>query len=102
MKIKYIVFFLEYYLIEHKFYTYLCLEQNLTSIEIKNLNNNTILDTTILKVGTNDYIPAVYDNYFPTDGIVQTLTAAETLISYLKNDNDQVNYPNCDHYFRYQ
>ena len=78
------------------------IEQNGTSIEIKDLNNNTIPDTTILKVGTNDYIPAVHDNYFPTDGIVQTLTAAETLISYLKNDNDQVNYPNCDHYFRYQ
>lgn len=78
------------------------IEQNGPSIEIKDLNNNTIPDTTILKVGTNDYIPAVYDNYFPTDGIVQTLTAAETLISYLKNDNNQVNYPNCDHYFRYQ
>ena len=78
------------------------IEQNGTSIEIKDLNNNTIPDITILKVGTNDYIPAVYDNYFPTNGKVQTLTAAETLISYLKNYNDQVNYPNCDHYFRYQ
>jgi 2',3'-cyclic-nucleotide 2'-phosphodiesterase (5'-nucleotidase family) len=78
------------------------IEQNGISIEIKDLNNNTIPDTTILKVGTNDYIPAVHDNYFPTDGKVQTLTAAETLISYLKNDNNQVNYPNCNHYFRYQ
>jgi 5'-nucleotidase/UDP-sugar diphosphatase len=78
------------------------IEQNGNYIEIKDLNNNTIPDTTILSIGTNDYIPAVYENYFPTDGKVQLLTAAETIISYLKNNNDQVNYPNCDHYFRYQ
>lgn len=78
------------------------IEQNGNYIEIKDLNNNTIPDTTILTIGTNDYIPAVYEDYFPTNGKVQLLTAAETILSYLNNNNDQVNYPNCDHYFRYQ
>ncbi|SDR86856.1 5'-nucleotidase/hypothetical protein [Polaribacter sp. KT25b] len=78
------------------------IEQNGNYIEIKDLNNNTIPDATILTIGTNDYIPAVYEDYFPANGKVQLLTAAETILSYLNNYNDQVNYPNCNHYFRYQ
>ena len=78
------------------------IEQIGNSILIKDLNNNIITDDTILSIGTNDYIPAVYENYFPSNGKVQLLTAAETVISYLKNNNNQVNYPNCNHYFRYQ
>ncbi|WP_405605204.1 bifunctional metallophosphatase/5'-nucleotidase [Polaribacter sp. Asnod1-A03] len=84
------------------YYSGIYIEQNGDAIEIKDLNDNIIPDTTILSVGTNDYIPAVYSNYFPTDGEVQLLTDAETVISYLQNDNDQVNYPNCDQYFNYQ
>lgn len=71
-------------------------------IQIRDLNNNIIPDNTILTLGTNDYIPAVYDNYFPTNGNIQSLTAAETIIYYLENVNSVVSYPSCDHYFRYQ
>lgn len=71
-------------------------------IQIRDLNNNIIPDNTILTLGTNDYIPAVYDNYFPTNGNIQSLTAAETIIYYLENVNSLVSYPSCDHYFRYQ
>ncbi len=78
------------------------LEQIGNDIRIKDLNDNIIPDSTILTIGTNDYIPAVYEKYFPLIGDVQSLTAAETIISYLENNNSQVNYPNCDRYFRYQ
>jgi len=72
------------------------------SIEITDLNGNLLDDNTVLTLGTNDYIPAVYDNYFPTNGDIQTLTAAETLIDYLVNTDGDVDYPNCSRYFRYQ
>ena len=76
--------------------------QNGSFIDIRDLNNTVIPDTTILTIGTNDYIPAVHETYFPTNGQVQVLTAAETIISYLENINNQVHYQNCNHYFRYQ
>jgi hypothetical protein len=55
-----------------------------------------------LTLGTNDYIPAVYDSYFPENGDIQALTAAETIIYYLENLNSNVNYTNCSNYFRFQ
>ncbi len=84
------------------YYSGIQIEQIGDDIEIKDLNDNIIPDATILTIGTNDYIPAVYENYFPLNGNVQSLTAAETLIAYLENNNSQVNYPNCNQYFKYQ
>ena len=84
------------------YYSGIQIEQDGNDVEIKDINDNIISDSTILTIGTNDYIPAVYENYFPINGNVQSLTAAETVISYLENNNNQVNYPNCNRYFRYQ
>ena len=78
------------------------IEQLGSEIQIMDFNDQVIPDQTMLTVGINDYIPAVHEAYFPAGGDIQSLTAAETLISYLVNINSQVNYPNCDHYFRYQ
>ena len=72
------------------------------NIEISDLNSNLLSDDTVLTLGTNDYIPAVHDNYFPTNGDIQSLTAAETLIDYLVNIDGTVDYPNCERYFRFQ
>lgn len=83
------------------YYSGIQLKQIGDDIRIENLNGTIIPDTTILTVGTNDYIPAVYKNYFPSYGDVQSFTAAETVISYLENNNSQVNYPNCNNYFRF-
>jgi len=71
-------------------------------IEITDLNSNLLSDDMVLTLGTNDYIPAVYDTYFPTNGDIQTHTAAETLIYYLENINREVDYPSCSRYFRFQ
>ena len=70
-------------------------------IDVKDLNGNLIPDNTVLSVGLNDYIPAVYDDYFPNNGIVQTQTDVETVISYLKKINSEVNYSNSS-YFKFQ
>ena len=67
------------------FYSGVQIERNGNNIEFRDFNNKIIPDHTILTVGTNDYIPAVYENYFPSAGSVQPLTAAETIISYLEN-----------------
>ena len=84
------------------YYSGIQLEQDGNSIIFKDLDNNILSDDTVLSVGINDYIPAVYDTYFPTNGILQSMTAAETIISYLKTKNNQVDYSDCNRYFRYQ
>ena len=81
------------------YYSGLQIEQIGENIQIKDSNGNILTDNTILSLGINDYIPAVHETYFPTNGSIQSLTTAETIISYLVNVNSQVNYPNCDHYF---
>jgi len=71
------------------------------NIQINDLQNREIPDDYLLSVGINDYIPAVHNLYFPDNGQIQTLSAAETLIEYLKNNKNEINYSNCNQYFRY-
>lgn len=72
-----------------------------SDIEITDLNGNVIPDATVLKVGVNDYIPAVYDSYFPTTKIVSSQTDAATVISFLKEKNNRVNYAGSQNYFKF-
>lgn len=83
------------------YYSGLQITQSGGTIIIENENGNSLDDSQIIKVGVNDYIPAVHAPYFPAEGAIQPLTAAETLISYLSEIDDQVNTPNCNRYFRY-
>ena len=84
------------------YYSGVQIEQLGNSIEIKDMNNTTLSNDYVLTLGINDYIPAVWDNYFPVDGTIQPLDSADTIIYYLENINNEVNYPNCSRYFRYQ
>ncbi len=84
------------------FYSGIQIEQIGSNIMFSYPNGNVIDDTSFLTVGINDYIPAVNDSYFPTNGNIQSFTTAEALMFYLLNINNVVNYPICDHYFRYQ
>ena len=84
------------------YYSGIQIEQIGSDIQIIALNDTIITDNTILTVGVNDYLPAAYEDYFPANGSAQSLTAAETIISYLENIDSLVNYPYCEHYFRYQ
>ena len=83
------------------YYSGITIEQIGNKVEIKDATGNLISNTTKLSVGLNDYIPAVYDNYFPEENKVQDLSAAESIMSYLKNTNSKVNYPSCGNYFKY-
>lgn len=60
-----------------------------------------IPDNYLLKVGINDYIPAVHSIYFPYNGKIQSLSAAETLIEYLRNNPKHIDYSDCYQYFRF-
>lgn len=61
-----------------------------------------INDAEVLRIGINDYIPAVYDSYFSFDDAdVKELTTAETIIEYLKTMNSTLDYEGCDRYFKY-
>ena len=71
------------------------------NIQVNDLHDRKIPDDYILRIGINDYIPAVNSLYFPDNGIIQPLTAAETLIAYLENINSEVDYPDCNRYFRF-
>ncbi len=84
------------------YYSGISIDQTGSGIQIKDQNGNIIPDDTVFSVGVNDYIPSVYDEYFPENGILQSYTCAEALIYYLKNINSEVDYPNCNRYFRYQ
>jgi len=84
------------------YYSGVQINQISKDIQIKDLAGNILTDDTVLSVGLIDYIPAVYDAYFPLSGNIQLLSDAETIISYLENINNQVNYPDCNNFFRYQ
>lgn len=84
------------------YYSGVKIKQSGNDVLIMDLNERELSDDTELTVGINDYIPAVHDEYFPSNGDIQTLTSAESLIYYLENMNENVNYPDCEHYFRYR
>lgn len=83
------------------YYSGVQISQEQENIVIKDKAGNVLADNIELSVGTNDYIPAVHENLFPDNSERQNLTAAETLIAYLKEINSDVNYVNCGNYFRY-
>ena len=84
------------------YYSGIQIEQIGSDIQIRDINGNIIAENTVLSIGLNDYIPVVHESYFTMVGEIQSLTAAETVIYYLENINNQVNYTDCSRYFRYQ
>lgn len=72
-----------------------------TDIVMNSPDGQPLDDETRLRVGINDYIPAVYESLFPAFGDRQPLTSAETIIAYLEEVDNQVNFLGCNSYFRY-
>lgn len=83
------------------YYAGVTFQKSNSTIIVSDLNGNIIPDTTVLTVGVNDYIPAVFDTYFPDSKIVSTSTDAETVINYLEQINEQINYATSNNYFKY-
>lgn len=84
------------------YYSGISIEQSGADIKIRDPDGNVLPDCQVLKVGVNDYRPAVCEAHFPVTGTAQALTAAGTIISYLAVFNHEVNYTGCNRFFRYK
>ena len=71
-------------------------------IEIRNNQNQLLSDNTTITIGLNDYIPAVYSNYFMQTPNNLPYTTAEAIISFLENSQTPVNYTLYTNFFQYQ
>ncbi|MDZ7738460.1 MAG: 5'-nucleotidase [Bacteroidales bacterium] len=71
-------------------------------IIIKDTGGKVWDDDHLLSIAINDYIPMVYEDYFPEPAEVYDITTAEAMIQYLRNLDVPVSYDSCNRYFRYR
>jgi len=83
------------------YYSGISIQKAGSEIIIRDELGRTIPENYVLKVGINDYIPAVHSLYFPAKGEIQPLTAAETIIAFLESNTNPIKFSNCYNYFRY-
>ncbi|MDX2415017.1 MAG: bifunctional UDP-sugar hydrolase/5'-nucleotidase [Bacteroidales bacterium] len=69
-------------------------------IIFKRESGTLISDEEILTIGINDYIPAVYKNYF-ANPTVSGLTTAEHIIEILRVNPTLPDYSGCNRYYKY-
>jgi len=74
-----------------------------TGSELKFINdkNEELSDNEIIKLGLNDYIPAVHDSYFTDTPEILDFTTAETILNYLETHTTPVNFTGYSKYFKY-
>jgi 2',3'-cyclic-nucleotide 2'-phosphodiesterase (5'-nucleotidase family) len=84
------------------YYSGMHIEQVGDDIHLLDENDHILPAETMLTLGINDYIPAVHASHFPAEGDIQNMTTTETMIFYLENINSQVDYADCNRYFRFQ
>ena len=71
-------------------------------IIIRDLSGNILDDASVVTVGINDYIPAVYPDLFPDNAVTSSKTCAEIIIDYLKSLSLHINYEDCYCFYRYK
>lgn len=65
-------------------------------VQIVNSNGLPLSDDTMLTLGINDYLVAVYDDFFDIqEADVRDYTTAEAIIGYLQNINPIINFEGC-------
>ncbi|MBT8318129.1 MAG: bifunctional metallophosphatase/5'-nucleotidase [Lutibacter sp.] len=84
------------------YYSGYSIEQEGNEIILKNGNNEILNENAILTIGLNDYIPAVYDTYFTQTPTTRPYTTAETIINYLENNSNPINFTSSNNYFKFQ
>ena len=83
------------------YYAGLIISQKNETIEIRDYNNQVLTDNTLITIGLNDYIPAVYDTYFTQTAVLKNYTSAEGLIQYLQQNTTPINYSAITNFFQY-
>jgi len=79
-------------------YSGVIFESNNGHISIKRPDGTEISNETVLTVGVNDYIPAIYAGSFPDNPTINDKTTAELIIEYIRS-NGTVDYDGCNRYF---
>ena len=76
------------------------LERSGDDIIVYDENEKVLGNNEQITLSINDYIPAVYDNYFPyEDAEIKNLTTADVIINYLKTTNSTVDYEGCNRFY---
>lgn len=83
------------------YYSGIQISKSNSEVVIRDNFGREIPEEYVLEVGINDYIPAVHSLFFPESKEIQPLTAAETIIAYLEDLDNTVNFSGCSNYFRY-
>lgn len=84
------------------YYSGVIIDQVGNDVIITDLGGNVLADNTPLTVGINDFIPAIFEDLFPESGVTSTATTAETIISFLEENDEKVDYPDCSRFFKYE
>ena len=73
-----------------------------TGFALIDMNGQPMPETDSIKIGVNDYIPAVFDNFFPYERAnLQELTTAEAIVNYLETTEAPIDYNGCNNYQSY-
>lgn len=66
------------------------------TLQIVDTEGQPLPNEQVLTMGVNDYIPAVFDDYFDfSDADIRPYTTAEAIIGYLQNLNTSINFEDC-------
>jgi len=71
-------------------------------VVIKDMEGHIYEDKHILTIAINDYIPEIYDNYFPDPSVIYDISTADAIIQYVRNLTEPLYYESCNRYFRYE
>lgn len=71
-------------------------------VVIKDEEGNVYDDNQVLSIAINDYIPEIYDEYFPEPSVIYDISTAYAMIQYVRNLTEPLHYESCNRYFRYE
>ena len=83
------------------YYAGIQLVQDGSTIKFLNEQGEELSEDTVLRIGLNDYIPAVYNSYFTQTPEILEFTTAETIINYLNKNKNPIDFIGHSQYFSF-
>ena len=71
-------------------------------VVIKDEEGNVYDDNQVFSIAINDYIPEIYEDYFPEPSVIYDISTADAMIQYVRNLAEPLHYESCNRYFRYE
>lgn len=69
---------------------------------IKDEKGNVLDDSQVLSIAINDYLPEIYDDYFPEPSVIYDISTADAMIQYVRSMTEPLLYESCNRFFRYE